>query len=131
MVVSGRCIRVSTLEINVKLTKRMMLSAIGELFDPDGKKRENTIWQIHCFCDASERAYAAAVYIVLPVEEGVWSRLMVAKSKVAPIKVVSFPRLELNGAYLLVELIQYLLKGFMLVQRKSIAGPILRSSWHS
>ena len=43
------------------------------------------------FCDASEKAYGAAVY--LKSSQGF--SLIIAKAKVAPIKRVSLPRLEL------------------------------------
>ena len=64
---------------------------------------------MHGFCDASERAYAAAVYIVLRTSQGMSSRLIAAKAKVAPIKVLSIPKLELCEAHLLVKLATYIL----------------------
>ena len=67
-------------------------------------------WVMHGFSDASERAYAAAVYVVLRTPNGISSRLMTAKAKVAPIKVLSLPKLELCGAHLLVRLVTYLLE---------------------
>lgn len=70
---------------------------------------KNSEWQLHGFCDASERAYAAAIYVVLQTKKGIRAKLLTAKSKVAPIKVVSLPKLELCGASLLVELIAYVL----------------------
>ena len=61
--------------------------------------------QLHGFCDASQRAYAAVIYIratyaSLPPS----CQLVVAKSRVAPLKVLTIPRLELSGAVLLAEL---------------------------
>ena len=66
-------------------------------------------WEMHGFCDASERAYAAAMYIVLCTSQGMSSRRIAAKAKVAPIKVLSIPKLELCGAHLLVKLATYIL----------------------
>ncbi|XP_014213948.1 uncharacterized protein LOC106643360 [Copidosoma floridanum] len=59
-------------------------------------------WTLHGFADASKRAYAAAIYAVLP---GCSSTLLIAKTKIAPVKVQSLPRLELCGAHLLARLI--------------------------
>lgn len=57
--------------------------------------------ELHGFCDASGKAYGACVYIKTP--SGV--KLLCAKSRVAPIQVITIPKLELKGALLLAELI--------------------------
>lgn len=63
--------------------------------------------QVHGFCDASEKAYAAAVYIRITSDDGVVSsNLLTAKTRVAPAKPITIPRLELNGAVLLTRLIK-------------------------
>lgn len=61
--------------------------------------------EIHGFADASERAYAAVIYLRSLDEHGrVTTSLITAKTKVAPIKQVSLPRLELCAASLLTRL---------------------------
>jgi len=61
--------------------------------------------QIHGFCDASEIGYGACIYIRSSNNLGcVKVRLACAKSRVAPLKTVSIPRLELCGALLLARL---------------------------
>lgn len=62
--------------------------------------------ELHGFSDASSRAYAAAVYLRCTDGVGkVHVHLMVAKTKVAPVKQVSIPRLELCGALLVARLL--------------------------
>ncbi|XP_055680362.1 uncharacterized protein LOC129788386 [Lutzomyia longipalpis] len=61
--------------------------------------------ELHAFSDASQRAYGAAVYIITRDSVGtVCSRLLVAKSRVAPIKALTIPKLELTGAVVAAEL---------------------------
>ncbi|XP_064472231.1 uncharacterized protein LOC135386318 [Ornithodoros turicata] len=55
--------------------------------------------QVHVFTDASQSAYGASVYLRTEDVNGkVMVTLMVAKARVAPLKTLTLPRLELMGA---------------------------------
>ena len=64
--------------------------------------------QLHGFCDASETAYGCVFYLrMIDVSDQVHIALVISKSKVAPIKKLTIPRLELCGAHLLSQLLHY------------------------
>ncbi|CAB0000027.1 unnamed protein product [Nesidiocoris tenuis] len=64
--------------------------------------------QLHGFCDSSQRGYAGVVYLRNINKNGkITCSLLVAKSKVAPLKRISLPRLELCGAVLVTDLLHY------------------------
>ena len=72
------------------------------------KTAQITSFQLHGFCDASELAYAAVVYLhMIDSSENVHIALVAAKTKVAAIKHLSIPRLEFCGARLLAEFIYH------------------------
>lgn len=57
--------------------------------------------QLHVFCDASENAYGACLYVRCSDSNGsVKSELLTARSRVAPVKNLTIPRLEVNTAVL-------------------------------
>lgn len=66
---------------------------------------------LHTFCDASEKIYAAAVYVVSRGPDGlVRSALVAAKARVSPLKVISIPRLELQSCVLATRLADTIVK---------------------
>ncbi len=56
------------------------------------------------FCDASTRAFAAVVYLLLQIQTSSMVRFVAAKTRVAPLRPQSIPRLELLSALLLVSI---------------------------
>ena len=64
--------------------------------------------QLHGFCDASEVAYSSVVYLrAIDSEGGVHTSLVMAKTKVAPIKRLSIPRLELCSGVILSKVLSH------------------------
>ncbi|GFX09430.1 integrase catalytic domain-containing protein [Trichonephila clavipes] len=51
--------------------------------------------ELHVFCEASKKAYATCVFLKVEYEENVFVKLTQAKARVAPLRDISIPRLEL------------------------------------
>lgn len=67
--------------------------------------------QLHGFCDASNHALAALIYLrAITVEGEITTNLITTKTKVAPLKHLTIPRLELSGAVLLTKLTTHVLQ---------------------
>lgn len=82
------------------------IQAINNFTIPRYVGGENIIdKQLHGFADASERAYGAVLYVRSINAEGKHAvRLVCSKTRVAPLKKLSLPRLELCAAALLARL---------------------------
>ncbi|XP_055910713.1 uncharacterized protein LOC129945078 [Eupeodes corollae] len=74
-------------------------------------EKEGCRIQFHGFSDASERAYAACIYISIHSKGKCFVSLLASKTKVAPVNRISIPKLELCGAHLLAKLIASVKKG--------------------
>lgn len=87
---------------------RLQLQQLDQLSIPKwiGSIRTNSQVKVHGFSDASEVAMAAVIYVRIYQEEGRCSTCLVrSKTKIAPLKRLTIPRLELNAALLLARLL--------------------------
>ena len=77
-----------------------------------GKTAQSSI-EIHGLCDASQQALAAVVYLRSTQQGGkVQTVLICSKTKVASIKRMTIPRLELSAAVIVTKLISHVLQVF-------------------
>lgn len=78
----------------------------------------NDNMQLHGFCDASEKGYGAVIYSRVREGETYRTEIIAAKSRVAPLKVTTIPRLELCSANLLANLLKTIEPLFHQEERK-------------
>eukprot|EP00117_Sycon_ciliatum_P039449 scpid9122/ scgid5519/ len=64
--------------------------------------------ELHVFCDASEKSYGTVAYLREESATAVATVLLVSKTKVAPLKQMTIPRLELMAALIGSRLIKFL-----------------------
>jgi hypothetical protein len=65
--------------------------------------------ELHLFSDASESGYGAVAYLRFLLQDGTYRcSFLLGKSRVAPTKIVSIPRLELNAAVLAVKIARFI-----------------------
>lgn len=64
--------------------------------------------QLHVFCDASIEAFAAVAYFGLEDKGNICTTLVMAKTRVAPIKILTVPRLELQSAVMAIRLAAFI-----------------------
>ncbi|UYV81938.1 hypothetical protein LAZ67_21000194, partial [Cordylochernes scorpioides] len=80
--------------------------------DEESNKLDYLDW-IHGFCDASLNAYSAVFYLKTRFKiQKIKINLITSKTKVAPLKTITIPRLELSAALLLAQLNQVILESF-------------------
>ena len=96
---------------------REALNRVGEISIPRwiGTNTKMKDCQMHGFADSSEAAYAAVIYLrVVDMMDNIAVFLLCSKTKVAPLKKVTLPRLELCGANLMMNLIARLVQSMRL-----------------
>ena len=64
----------------------------------------DSVIRLHGFCDASKKAYAAVVYLSVETSSCCVRKFVACKTRVAPLKEQTIPRLELLSALLLTKL---------------------------
>ncbi|XP_058790931.1 uncharacterized protein LOC131664082 [Phymastichus coffea] len=79
--------------------KRMSECSIPRSFIPEGVEYKHV--QLHVFCDASKEAFAAVAYLRIIGSDGkIHLALVIAKTRITPVKPMTIPRLELQAAVL-------------------------------
>ena len=64
--------------------------------------------ELHGFSDASERAYSGVVYLRIEDSDGnVYTSIVMSKTRVAPLKRLTIPRLELCGALVMSQILAH------------------------
>ncbi|XP_055585033.1 uncharacterized protein LOC129737892 [Uranotaenia lowii] len=76
--------------------------------------------QLHVFVDASEAAYAAVAYLRAIIDGEYFVSFVTAKTKVAPLKPLSIPRLELQAGVLGSRIAQYICSSLNLAIKKRV-----------
>jgi len=85
--------------------------------------RDNAKYELQGFCDSSEAAYAAVLYLrVVASNNTAKCFLLMGKSKVAPSKRITIPRLELCGAWLLARLLHFVRQNLTRINIKEVTA---------
>lgn len=95
--------------------KNINLISINRWLGTVGKDR----MQIHGFCDASESGYGAVAYARVRNGRFFRTEIIASKSRVAPIKTMTIPRLELCAANLLAKLMKTIAPLFQRNEKKN------------
>lgn len=86
-------------ELFCKSWNHLKFIKIPRNVNPGNKRRAITL---HGFCDACEKGFGACIYVLSKDKESKNQvNLLCSKSRVAPLKTLSLPRLELCAALLL------------------------------
>ena len=67
--------------------------------------------QLHLFCDASEKAFSAVAYLRVETGNKIDVTFVMAKTRVAPLKAISIPRMELQAAVMATRLCKTIQEG--------------------
>lgn len=62
--------------------------------------------ELHGFCDASEKGYGCVIYVRTKINKKFHIEILISKSRVAPLKATTIPRLELCATSLLTNLLE-------------------------
>ena len=81
------------------------IHSFNSMFIPRFIHLNSSKCELHGFCDSSTQAYSAVVYLKT-IDTSVKVSLVAAKTRIAPVRQCTLPRLELCSALLLSELVQ-------------------------
>ena len=105
---------VGTIHFKVTSLKQGVESWIKSLIDWQTITIHRCVWghlpeevlhcSLHGFADASKKAYCAVIYLEYITSTGRYTRMLTSKTRVAPSKELSIPRLELMSALMLARL---------------------------
>ncbi|XP_053687203.1 uncharacterized protein LOC128736742 [Sabethes cyaneus] len=84
----------------IRMMKRLEFFKVPRSYFGDAKSGEIKNIELHLFADASESAYGCVAYFRASVRGKIACALVMGRSKVAPLKQISIPRLELMAAVL-------------------------------
>ena len=70
--------------------------------------------ELLCFCDASSKAYGTTIYLRCQENGQTITNLIFSKSRIAPLKETSLPRLELQAALIGTRSINFITKSLQL-----------------
>jgi len=86
------------------------LNSLSEVHIPRWLATSGGNFNVHVFCDASERAYGAALYIRTTKDNETLIRSACSKNRLVPVKRITLPRLELLAALVGARLLHYFCK---------------------
>ena len=81
------------------------LKGLSQISLPRETCREDRFYDLHVFCDASQKAYGAVAYVTDGEQT---PQLVMSKAKVAPVQQKTLPQLELTALYVGVRLQNYI-----------------------
>ena len=88
--------------------QKAVKTTIPRCYFDHNRNDNNRLPQLHVFADASTKAYGAVVYI----QQGNHISFVIAKSRVAPIKQLTLPKLELMAALVATRLAKFVITSF-------------------
>lgn len=88
------------------------LSMLNELRIPRWiQTSENRQMEFHGFADASKKGYGAVIYVRVIENDSVWNHMLISRTKIAPNKILTIPKLELCAATMLAKLMKQVRDG--------------------
>ena len=93
------------------------LKGLSQISFPREACREGEVYDLHVFCDASQKAYGAVAYVTNGVQT---PQIVMSKAKVAPVQTKTLPQLELTALYIGVKLQKYIRETLVNIQFRDV-----------